>query len=191
MNDVAFPGDYDPSEYQTQKTLGIRTPSGELKLKQLKPIHKMMIVHHLRGWSNRDVASLLGKAEITVSRVLRDPLSQSLLKEFHEASKAELEALAPLAVAAVRNGLTSDSERTALAAADKFFKATGQYSDETRGPETAEDVIARALAIAQTQANTIHDLTRPDHTKIIDINPDPDPGNLLEDRSNGDDSDKS
>ncbi len=75
---------YDPAVYQFEKIIGKRTKTGELKLKRLKPLHRQMIAMHIGCFSNRDIAFQLNIDEITVSRVLRDPLSQELIKVYAE-----------------------------------------------------------------------------------------------------------
>lgn len=161
---------YDPAEYQYEKIVGKRTKTGELKLKRLKAVHRAIIGYHIRGLSNRDIAFVTGMDEITIGRVLRDPLSQQYVKELIDASESEINALLPMATDAIRRGLMSDNEKTALNAADKIYKATGRYSHEGPGKqETAEDVIARVLGIAQTQADTLREVTRTERPRALEI----------------------
>lgn len=164
---------YNPEDYQFEKIIGKRGSTGELKLKRLKGIHRTIIGYHLRGLSNRDISFITGHTEITISRVLRDPLSQAYINTIIDGAEMELEALAPMAVSAIRDGLEADkSDATRLKAADRFFRATGRYDRKKDDGETAEDVIARALKVMQKQANALDNLSRPDPTaRLVEVNP--------------------
>lgn len=174
---------YNPAVYQFEKIIGKRTKTGELKLKRLKPLHRQMIAMHIGCFSNRDIAFQMNIDEITVSRVLRDPLSQELIKSYAEGIDAELEALLPLGVDVLRKSLLSDSAKIALLGTDKLFRALGKFdhSHEVEKKETAEDVIARALGIAQTQADALKELARPTRPRALDVQ--------YEEVSDGNDSD--
>ena len=163
-------GVYDPEEYKYEKIIGKRSLTGELKLKRLKGTHRRIISLHARCLSNRDIAFVTGMAEISVSRIIRDPLSQRYLQELIAGAEEELKALMPLATNAVRVGLESDNVKTALMAADKFFRATGRYNhDNGDGRETAEDVIGRAMAVMKEQAGAIKELARPSRPNALDV----------------------
>ena len=82
---------------------------------------------HIGCFSNRDIAFQLNIDEITVSRVLRDPLSQELIRVYAEGIDAELEALLPLGVDVVRKALLSDNAKIALQGTDKLFRALGKF----------------------------------------------------------------
>lgn len=161
---------YDPAKYQFEKVIGKRTKTGELKLKRLKPLHRQMLNMHLGCYSNRDIAFYLNVDEITVSRVLRDPLSQEIINTYAEGIDAELEALLPLGVDVVRRAMLSDDAKIALTGTDKLFRALGKFdhSHDVEKKETAEDVIQRALGIVQTQADTLHQLARRERPRAID-----------------------
>ena len=163
-------GKYDPLEYHQDKLLGKRSITGELKLKRLNGAHRRIISLHARCLSNRDIAFVTGFSEIAISRIVRDPLSQRYLNELISGNEEELKALMPLATDALRQGLNSDNVKTAMIAADKFFRATGHYQhDETGGRETAEDVIARALAVMDKQAGALRELARPERPRALDV----------------------
>ncbi len=178
---------YDPKTYQYEKIIGKRTKTGELKLKRLKPLHRQMLHMHLGCYSNRDIAFHLNVDEITVSRVLRDPLSQEIINVYSSGIDAELEALLPLGVDVLRKAVLSDSAKIALQGVDKLFRALGKFdhSHDAEKKETAEDVIARALGIAQTQADTLKELSRSERPKALDIQ-----FEEVSDGSNSDSSDK-
>lgn len=162
---------YDPAIYQYEKIIGKRTRTGEMKLKRLKPLHRQMIAMHIGCFSNRDIAYQMNIDEITVSRVLRDPLSQELIAAYAAGVDSELAALLPLGVDAIRKSLLTDDARIALMAVDKLFRALGKFdhSHDHEKKETAEDVIQRALGIAQTSVDTVKELTRDGRPKAIDV----------------------
>ena len=178
---------YDPKVYQFEKIIGKRTKTGELKLKRLKPLHRQMLHMHLGCYSNRDIAFHLNVDEITVSRVLRDPLSQEIINTYAAGIDAELEALLPLGVDVVRKALLSDSPKVGLAGVDKLFRALGKFNHtgDKEERETAEDVIARALGIAQTQADTIKGLADRGRPKALNV-----PFERIEDGSHSNNTDK-
>ena len=162
---------YDPAVYQFEKIIGKRTKTGELKLKRLKPLHRQMLHMHLGCYSNRDIAFHLNVDELTVSRVLRDPLSQQVIQLYAAGIDAELEALLPLGVDVVRKALLNDSAKIALQGVDKLFRALGKFNHvgEDQDKETAEDVIARALGIAQTSVETVREITRRERPRALDV----------------------
>ena len=161
---------YEAEQYEYEKIIGKRTQTGALKLKKLTPKHRIIIGYHVRCLSNADISLITGYNEAYISTLLRDPLSQAYIKEIRAGIDEELEALGPLAVDAVRQGLQSQSEKTRLQAADKFFRATNKYGDSGGGgKETAEDVIARALDAIQAQAGAINNLARPERPRAIDV----------------------
>lgn len=160
---------FDVEQYRWEKALGRRSPSGELGLRKLAPKHKTIIALHLRCLSNRDIATVTGFDEITVGRVLRDPLSQEYIQAHLESMEGELHSLAPMAVDAVRTGLGSSDPKIQLNAVDKFFRATGRYAQAESKRETAEDVIARALArVAIDNAGALREIHRAPSSRMID-----------------------
>ncbi|MBW8036441.1 MAG: hypothetical protein FVQ79_12660 [Planctomycetes bacterium] len=176
---------YDPQVYQFEKIIGRRTKTGELKLRRLKPLHRQMIAMHIGCFSNRDIAFQMNVDEITVSRVIRDPLSQEIISVYANGIDAELEALLPLGVDVLRKSLLSDSAKIALQGADKLFRALGKFNhtgDEEKR-ETAEDVIQRALGIAQGSVDIVKEITRRERPQALEID--------FERVSDGDDSNSS
>ena len=178
---------YDPQVYQFEKIIGRRTKTGELKLRRLKPLHRQMIAMHIGCFSNRDIAFQMNVDEITVSRVLRDPLSQEIISVYANGIDAELEALLPLGVDVLRKSLLSDSAKIALQGADKLFRALGKFNhtgDEEKR-ETAEDVIQRALGIAQGSVDIVKEITRRERPRALDVD-----FERVSDGSTADNSDK-
>ena len=178
---------YDPQTYQMEKIIGKRTRTGELKLKRLKPLHRRMLHMHLGCYSNRDIAFHLNVDEITVSRVLRDPLSQEIISTYASGIDAELEALLPLGVDVLRKSLLSDSAKIALQGTDKLFRALGKFdhSHDAEKKETAEDVIQRALGIAQGSVDIVKEITRRERPRALDVD-----FERVSDGSTADNSDK-
>ncbi|KKK57678.1 hypothetical protein LCGC14_3052040, partial [marine sediment metagenome] len=118
-----------------------------------------------------DIAFQMNVDEITVSRVLRDPLSQEIISVYAQGIDSELEALLPLGVDVLRKSLLSDSAKIALQGADKLFRALGKFNhtgDEEKR-ETAEDVIQRALGIAQGSVDIVKEITRRDRPQALEI----------------------
>lgn len=137
---------HDPERYRFEKIIGTRTSSGRKPLKRLNAKHRNVIALHLRCLSGRDISEITGFSESTISQILADPLAQEVIGSYVEGINAELEALMPLGVDAVRTGLMDDEPRVRLLAADRLFKATGRYAAAEQRRESAEDVLARALA---------------------------------------------
>lgn len=165
IGEVVFPAchnpPHDPEQYRFEKIIGRRTPSGVFKLKKLRPKHKNVIALHLRGLSNRDVAFVTGLHEQYIGDILGDPLSHEVIQAYLSGIDHELAALAPKAVDALRSGLDSDNNSIKLQAADRFFKVTGKYAQAESTGETAEDVLARALArVASENAASLREVTR-------------------------------
>lgn len=162
-------GSYDPEEYRFERIIGVRNKNSTVRLKRLKPVHKTVIALHIRTLSNRDIAIVTGLNESRVSQIINDPLSQEYIRAHIQGMDNELEVLASLAVDAVRTGLQSNDEKVKLIAADRFFKATGRYNKEDSGRETAEDVLARALAhVAQENASALREVTRGPTLRVIE-----------------------
>lgn len=161
-------GTYDPDEYKFAKIIGKKHPSIQGPLKRLTAAHRTVIALHLRCMSNRDIATITGFSEAHVGNIIRDPSSQRIIEAHINGMEQELEALAPMAIDAVRRGLVDESAKTRLAAADKFFRATGRYASADNNRETAEDVLARALAqVAKDNAGTLRELSRPAPVTIV------------------------
>lgn len=162
-------GTYDPEQYRFEKIIGRRLKTGAFPLKRLGTVHKNVIALHLRSLSNRDIALITGLNESTISRILNDPLAQEVIQLYLSGIDQELQGLAPMAVDALRSGLSSQDTDTQLKAADKFFKATGRYAKAEKGGESAEDVLARALArVASENASSLRELTRQAPTRMLE-----------------------
>lgn len=160
---------YDPAQYQFEKIIGKRLTTGHTGFKRLSARHKNVIALHLRCLSNRDIAFVTGLDDVHVGRILKDPLCQEIIGNYLDDMDNELLSLAPLAVDAVRSALGDGDAKVRLNAADKYFKATGKYARAEGGGETAEDVLARALArVASDNATALRQLTRTPPIRVIE-----------------------
>ena len=71
----------------------------------------------------------------------------------------------------IRKAVLSDDAKIALQGTDKLFRALGKFdhSHEVEKKETAEDVIMRALGIAQTAVEgVVKEITRRERPVAID-----------------------
>ena len=119
------------AEYERDKIIGKRSPSGALRLKKLSARHMTMIALHLTGkFKAKAIADHIGCRAITVYRVLNDPMAQKIINDFHSGVMMDLKALAPLAVDAVRDGLTDKDQDTRLRAVDRFDKMTREHEED-------------------------------------------------------------
>ena len=134
------------TRYHAEKANGIRRETGVLKLKRLTKRHLRIITMHLEGWSGKAIAVQMNCSQLTVSKVLNDPMAKEIIQQSLEDSKGEIAALIPKAVNAVREGLGEEmSLTTKFKAIDKLEKMkiiTGS-EDKTR---TAEDLVQELLA---------------------------------------------
>lgn len=106
----------------------------------------------LRGLDQKDIAAALNISPATVCSVVND----ERYIEYRERRLSELDAefvmMKPLAFAALKNGLGSVDENTALRASEQWFKGAGfgGFAKDPTPPSrtTAEDVAAALLATA-------------------------------------------
>lgn len=115
-------------------------------LKALKPSHMKIIEYHLRGYTQAEICRMLQVCATTVWRTLKDPLAQPYITGFKEQADLEFSQLRMAANDAVRRGLNSKDERTALIAAKTVYEKEGDMRAKEDKNMTAEDVIAAVLA---------------------------------------------
>lgn len=147
--------------YLFQKVIGKRYSTGELKLKQLKPMHKNIIALHLQGYRAPEIVSLMTSAghemdQQLVYRTLRSPKAQEIIQEFQEGYDLELKGLVGNALEALQKAMRNGGAE-AVSAADKVLKANRKY-EGVDGRATAEDNIQRLLELAREQNVTIRDI---------------------------------
>lgn len=104
----------------------------------------------LRGLGIGEIAQALGLAPGSVSRITTDARYIKYREEHLSAIDAEFVQMKPLAFAALRSGLNSNDENTALRASEQWFKGAG-FGGFAKDPVpqtrlTAEDVAAQLLA---------------------------------------------
>ncbi len=157
--------------YHYEKVIGRRLSNGTLKLKRLKPLHSTIVSEFLQGRSGVEIAEMLDISAITVYKTLKDPLVQHLVGDFLEGVDKELAALSPLAVDAIRAGLTDEKVSTRLSAVDRFGKLSGAYGRDLNAKQatSAEDLIKDALSVAKS-AIELRSIDR-SKPKLIDLNP--------------------
>ena len=157
--------------YHYEKVIGTRQSNGTKNLKKLKPMHATIVSEFLQGRSGVEIAEMLDINALTVYKTLKDPLVQHLVGDFLEGVDKELAALSPLALDAIRDGLTADKISTRLSAVDRFGKLSGAYSRDLNAKQatSAEDLIKDALAVAKS-AIALRSVDRSKH-RLIDLNP--------------------
>lgn len=135
-------------EEERRLTLGRVARTGELRLKELTTTHQRIIAMYLTGdYSIKDIAEETGVTRSKINKVLLDPLSQKVINEFREVEGLELMGLQGKAVEAVRKGLSSKNDDTALKAVDRFVKLKQDHrgeADESKGGTTVNVTINNA-----------------------------------------------
>lgn len=105
----------------------------------------------LRGFDKKQIAESMGLAYATVSRITNSERYVAARNELLADMDNEFISMKPLALSALKGGLTSRDEQTALRASDQWFKAAG-YGGYSREPQpsnvaTAEDVARLLLGV--------------------------------------------
>jgi transcriptional regulator with XRE-family HTH domain len=125
---------------------GQRQPLDELSTRW-----RVVMSLEMQGMSKTDIAKQMGLAANTVSEITRDERYLAARDEYLREIDADFLAMKPLAFDALRQGLTSADEDTALKASDQWFREAGfgGYSkrDEPSEKTTAEDVVRQLLQI--------------------------------------------
>jgi hypothetical protein len=102
----------------------------------------------LRGLTHAQIAEALGLSKGGVSHIVADPRYIKYREEHLSALDQEFVAMKPLAFRALRGGLQSPDENTALRASEQWFKAAnyGGFSKHERpAVSTSAEDIAREL----------------------------------------------
>jgi len=117
--------------YRLQKRIGTRNPKGEWRLQRLKPRHYAIIAMSTDGVSNREIARKLGLSEVTVSRILRDPLIEGTIHQIYFGLEQEMRGIAFSAINAVRTVLReSDDPDLWMKAVDRFERLFKTFTRE-------------------------------------------------------------
>jgi transcriptional regulator with XRE-family HTH domain len=104
----------------------------------------------LRGLDQKDIAQALNLTPASVSQIVRDDRYVAYREKHLAELDSEFVQMKPLAFAALRSGLNSNDENTALRASEQWFKGAG-FGGFAKDPVpqtrlTAEDVAAQLLA---------------------------------------------
>lgn len=130
----------------------IRSTEGKQLLDELSTKWRVILSLEMQGMPKNKIAKHLGICDTTVSNVTRDERYLAARDEYLETIDRDFLAMKPLAFGALRQGLTSADEDTALKASDQWFRAAGfgGYSkrDEPAKTATAEDVVRQLLNIS-------------------------------------------
>lgn len=107
----------------------------------------------LRGLDKQEIAKTLSLSPSTVTNITLDERYIAYRERHLAALDHDFVAMKPLAFDALRGGLRSQDENTALRASEQWFKAAG-FGGFARTPEqptslTAEDVVAALLTRQQ------------------------------------------
>lgn len=112
--------------------LGRRAGTTNLRLRELSQRHLDIISLHLTGnYTGDEIGEIVGCTTQHVYAILNDPLTQNVIEQFRAGQLADLEALMPKAIRAVRDGLNDGNVRTKLLAVDRYQKLRG--AEEGRG----------------------------------------------------------
>lgn len=133
--------EYTAENYQTQKALGQRRSNGIKPLKKLSSWHKKALLFHLAGFSNSDIAAAFNKTDSTISLILSDPLSQTVIERIHKGYDHEFRALYGKAVEGLRNRMDDSDPMVQLRAIDSWMRESARREDRKEGIRSAEDVI--------------------------------------------------
>lgn len=103
----------------------------------------------LRGLNHKEIAEALGMVSQSIGKIISDPRYIEYRERHLAVLDQEFVAMKPLAFAALRNGLGSSDENTALRASEQWFKGAGFGGfSKTERPATsltAEDVARELL----------------------------------------------
>ena len=158
-------------KYNIDKLIGLRLPTGTSRFKQLSIRHKKIIALFAQGMKVVDIAEIYDCDMQLVYKVLHDPLTQQWLAQWSEMVDKELEQLMYKSVNAIRDALDNENINVRLRGVDRMARMTGRFDPKDRdAADTAEDVISRALAIAEKGMDAIIQ-TRPDRARLIDLKP--------------------
>lgn len=112
----------------------------------------------LRGCTQKEIAEALGMSVGGVARAITDERYVEYRERHLSAMDNEFVAMKPLAFAALKGGLSSSDENTALRASEQWFKGAsyGGFSKTERASTglTAEDVARALLGGVSVQINT-------------------------------------
>lgn len=132
-------------QYYRDKQEGIRRANGALNLKRLTGRHVAILKLHLLGHTNTAIADHMRISAARVSSIIHDPLAITFLEKCYNDTDKEFEALYGSSVDVLRSAMDSVRVADQLRAVDIYYKKRGDYSDNTGGGDTAEDVVKRVI----------------------------------------------
>jgi hypothetical protein len=131
----------------------IRQSTGRAAREEISTKWAAIYALELRGLSNSEIAQTLGISPGWVTRITADERYLAYREKHLTNLDTEFVMMKPLAFAALRSGLNSADENTALRASEQWFKGAG-FGGFAKDPvpqtrTTAEDVAAALLAGVQ------------------------------------------
>ncbi len=138
--------------YRVEKAIGLRSSAGRLKLRKLRTRHYLMIDLHMLGLRNTEIAEQLRVTPAAVCSVLADDLAKREIQQRIDQQRARLNPMLTKALDVVTDGMEAvlqdgarPNHRVRLKAADMVLKMRGEYEQNTKAEESAEDVVARIM----------------------------------------------
>lgn len=122
--------------------------SGRGKRKDIKTLWASIYTLELRGFTQQQIAEVVNLRASSVARIVADERYIKYREERLSTLDQEFVAMKPLAFRALRGGLSSPDENTALRASEQWFKAAnyGGFSKHERpAVSTSAEDIARSL----------------------------------------------
>lgn len=136
---------------QDNTTAHLYGRSGQSKLENIKTRWAAIYALELRGCTQAQIAEVVHMTPMSVGQVTRDPRYKQYREEHMAQLDHEFVEMKPMAFAALRGGLDSTDENTALRASEQWFKAAGfggfAKNPEPTSPLTAEDIVSKLLNI--------------------------------------------
>lgn len=125
--------------------------TGKSELEEIKTRWAAIYALELRGCTQAQIAEIVHMNPMSVSLITRDPRYIKYREEHIAQLDHEFVEMKPMAFAALRGGLGSTDENTALRASEQWFKAAGfggfAKNPEPTSPLTAEDIVSKLLNI--------------------------------------------
>lgn len=123
--------------------------TGKSRRKDVSTMWAAVYTLELRGLKQAQIAEALGLATQSIGRIVTDPRYVEYRERHLAVLDQEFVAMKPLAFAALKGGLNSSDENTALRASEQWFKGAGYggFSKTERASTalTAEDVARELL----------------------------------------------
>lgn len=115
----------------------------------------------LRGINQKDIATALGLSAATVSAITNDERYIEYREKRMNELDAEFVMMKPLAFAALKSGLGSRDENTALRASEQWFKGAG-FGGFAKDPTPQTHLTAEDVAVQLLQVNVQVNVTTPE-----------------------------